>query len=43
MAENAEFGSINNNCDCEDEIIKTSPLISKNSNGAKSYLTPNDK
>ena len=26
--------------DCEDETVKRSPLISKNSNGAIGYLTP---
>ena len=39
MVENAEVASINSG-DCEDETVKRSPLTSKNSNGAISYLTP---
>ena len=38
MAEDAEVGSIGNNC--EDETVKRSPLTSKNPNRATGYLTP---
>ena len=41
MAEDVEVGSIGGNC--EDEIVKRSLLISKNSNGATGYLTPGAK
>ena len=41
MAEDGEVGSIGG--DCEDETVKRSPLTSKNSNRATSYLTPNAK
>ena len=40
MAENAEVGSIGVGGDSEDEIVKRSPLTSKNSNKATAYLTP---
>ena len=42
MAEDAEFGSVGGGY-CENRIIKKSLLISKNSNGAMSYLTPSAK
>ena len=42
MVEDAEVGSVGSG-DCEDGIIKKSPLISKNLNGATSYLTPKAK
>ena len=39
MAEDFEVGSIGVG-DCENEIVKRSPLIFKNLNRAKDYLTP---
>ena len=39
MAMNAEVGSIGGGGDYEDETIKRSPLLSKYSNRATSYLT----
>ena len=41
MAEDAEVGNIG--CDCEDETVERSPLISKNSNGVTGYLTSDAK
>ena len=39
IAEDAEVGSIGGGY-CENETVKKSPLISKNSNGATGYLNP---
>ena len=38
MAENTKFDSVSSG-DCEDKTVERSPLISKNLNGATSYLT----
>ena len=43
MAEDAEVGSIGDGSNYKDVTVKRSPLISKNSNGATGYLTPNTK
>ena len=43
MAEDAEVENIGGSSNCKDEMIKRSPLISKNSNGITGYLTPNAK
>ena len=43
MAEDVELGSIGSGGDCEDKTVEKSPLISKNLNGATSYLTPGTK
>ena len=40
MAKNAEVGSIDDGCDCENKTIERLPLISKNLNGATCYPTP---
>ena len=42
MAEDAEIVSVGGG-DCKDETVERSPLISKNSNGATGYLTPDAK
>ena len=42
VAEDAEVGSIGGG-NCKDETVRRSSLISKNLNGATSYLTPNAK
>ena len=42
IAKDAKVGSIGGG-DREDETVKRSPLTSKNSNGAKGYLTPSTK
>ena len=39
MAEDAEVGTVSGG-DHKDEKIKSSPLTSKNLNGASGYLTP---
>ena len=43
MAEDAEVGSVDGGGDYKNETVERSPLISKNSNGATGYLTPNAK
>ena len=43
MAEDAELITISGNGHCEDETVKRSLLISKNTNGAIGYLTPSAK
>ena len=42
IAKDAEVGSVDGD-DCEDEMVKKSPLTSKNSNKATGYLTPGAK
>ena len=42
IAEDAEVGSVGGS-DCEDETVERLPLLSKNSNGATGYLTPDAK
>ena len=42
MAEDAEVGSVGGG-DREDKTVEKSPLTSKNSNGATSYLTSSTK
>ena len=43
MAENAQFGSIGGGGNYEDEMVKRSPLTSKNLNRTIGYLNPNAK
>ena len=40
MAENAEVSNVGDSGDWEDEMVKKSLLMSKNSNKAPGYLTP---
>ena len=42
MAEDAEVGNVGSG-DCKNEMVKRSPLTSKNLNGAMGYLTPSAK
>ena len=42
IVEDAEVGSVGGG-DCEEEMVKRSPLTSKNSNRATGYLTPGAK
>ena len=43
MAEDTEVGNIGDGDDCKDKTAKRSPFISKNLNGATSYLIPDTK
>ena len=43
MDEDVEVGSIGDSSYCKDETVERSPITSKNSNGAISYLTSGAK